>query len=70
MPIKHLSESCGELLAAHDHANYQEVKDCRATMRAAINAQVGQDARFPRMGRAPEDRGHSSEEPIQVPQTP
>jgi hypothetical protein len=33
LQIKHCCEDCGAVLAVHEHANYQQVKDCRATMR-------------------------------------
>lgn len=29
MQIKHVCESCGEVLAVCEHPNYQSVKDCR-----------------------------------------
>lgn len=34
MKIKHVCESCGEVMAVHDHASYQEIKDCQRGMRA------------------------------------
>jgi hypothetical protein len=37
MEVRHVCESCGELLAVHEHANYQQVKDCRGTMRPLCN---------------------------------
>ena len=27
MEIKHVCQSCGEVMAVHEHASYQEVKD-------------------------------------------
>jgi hypothetical protein len=38
MEVRHVCESCGELLAVHHHANFQQVKDCRATMRPLCEA--------------------------------
>jgi hypothetical protein len=35
--IKHCCSDCGEVLAVHEHANYQEVKDCLAGMKALCN---------------------------------
>ena len=32
--IKHVCESCGEVMAVHEHESWQEVKDCLAGMRA------------------------------------
>jgi len=34
MKIKHVCQSCGELMAVHEHESWQEVKDCLAGMRA------------------------------------
>lgn len=28
LEIKHVCQSCGEVMAVHEHTNYQEVKDC------------------------------------------
>ena len=34
MEIRHVCQSCGELMAVHEHESWQEVKDCLAGMRA------------------------------------
>ena len=34
MEIKHVCQSCGEVMAVHEHGSWQEVKDCLAGMRA------------------------------------
>jgi hypothetical protein len=36
MQIKHVCQSCVEVMTVHEHANYQEVKDCLAGMRAHV----------------------------------
>jgi hypothetical protein len=33
MTIKHVCQSCGEVMAVHFHSSYQEVKDCFAGMK-------------------------------------
>jgi hypothetical protein len=33
MEIKHCCADCGQVLAVHDHASYQEIKDCLAGMK-------------------------------------
>jgi hypothetical protein len=33
MDIKHVCQSCGELLAVHFHRSYQEIKDCLTGMK-------------------------------------
>jgi hypothetical protein len=33
LEIKHVCQSCGEVMAVHEHASYQEIKDCQAGMR-------------------------------------
>jgi len=33
MQIKHVCQSCGEVMAVHEHSSWQEVKDCSAGMR-------------------------------------
>jgi hypothetical protein len=33
MEIKHVCQSCGEIMAVHEHSNYQEVKDCLRGMK-------------------------------------
>jgi hypothetical protein len=38
MQIKHVCQSCGEVLAVHEHSSYQEIKDCLAGMRALCDA--------------------------------
>lgn len=38
MQIKHGCQSCGEVMAVHDHSTYQEIKDCQAGMRALCDA--------------------------------
>jgi hypothetical protein len=32
--IKHVCQSCGEVMAEHEHSSWQEIKDCLAGMRA------------------------------------
>ena len=38
MQIKHCCADCGEVMAVHEHASYQEIKDCLAGMRALCDA--------------------------------
>ena len=38
MQIKHCCADCGEVLAVHEHASYQEIKDCLAGTRPRCNA--------------------------------
>jgi hypothetical protein len=38
MEIKHVCQSCGAVMAVHQHSNYQEVKDCLTTMRSLCDA--------------------------------
>jgi hypothetical protein len=38
MQIKHVCQSCGELMAVHQHSSWQEVKDCQRGMRALCDA--------------------------------
>ena len=38
MQIKHCCADCGEVMAVHEHASYQEIKDCLAGMRALCKA--------------------------------
>jgi hypothetical protein len=38
MQIKHCCADCGEVMAVHEHASYQEIKDCLAGMRALCAA--------------------------------
>jgi hypothetical protein len=33
MQIKHVCQFCGEVMAVHEHSNYQQVKECLAGMR-------------------------------------
>lgn len=33
MQIKHVCQSCGEVMVVHEHSSWQEVKDCLAGMR-------------------------------------
>jgi hypothetical protein len=33
MEVKHVCLDCGEVLAVHEHASYQEVKTCLAGMK-------------------------------------
>lgn len=33
MEIKHVCQSCGEVMAVHEHSSWQEVKDSLAGMR-------------------------------------
>ena len=33
LQIKHVCQSCGEVIEVHEHANYQEVKDCLRGMK-------------------------------------
>jgi hypothetical protein len=37
MEIKHVCQSCGEVMAVHQHSDYQQVKDCLAGMRAVCD---------------------------------
>jgi len=34
MEIKHVCQSCGEIMAVHEHESWQEVKDCLTGLRA------------------------------------
>ena len=34
MEIKHVCQSCGEVMAVHEHSSWQEIKDCQTGMRA------------------------------------
>jgi hypothetical protein len=33
MEIKHVCQSCGEVMAVHEHSSWQEVKECLTGMR-------------------------------------
>jgi hypothetical protein len=47
MQIKHVCRSCGEVMAVHEHANYQEVKDCLRGMKPLCWVRAGQDVTLP-----------------------
>ena len=34
MQIKHVCQSCGEVMEVHEHSNYQQIKDCNRERRA------------------------------------
>jgi hypothetical protein len=34
MKVKHCCQSCGGVMAVHDHGSYQEIKDCLTGMKA------------------------------------
>jgi predicted RNA-binding Zn-ribbon protein involved in translation (DUF1610 family) len=36
--VKHLCQSCGEVMAVHEHSSWQEIKDCRRGMWALCDA--------------------------------
>jgi hypothetical protein len=36
LQIKHVCQSCGGVMAVHEHANYQQVKDCLAGYASAV----------------------------------
>jgi hypothetical protein len=43
MQIKHVCQRCGEVMAVHEHASWQEVKDCQAgSGPCALNVTGGQ----------------------------
>jgi hypothetical protein len=43
MDIKHVCQSCGEVMAVHEHSSWQEVKECLAGM----NPLCAQCSRWP-----------------------
>ncbi len=34
LEIKHCCADCGEVIVVHEHSSWQQIKDCRAGMRA------------------------------------
>jgi hypothetical protein len=45
MEIKHVCQSCGDVMAVHEHESWHEVKDCSpGCERCAGSARAGQDA--------------------------
>ena len=47
MQIEHVCQSCGEVMAVHEHSNYQQVKECLAGMRALCDECSLELARMP-----------------------
>jgi hypothetical protein len=53
MEIKHVCQSCGAVMAVHNHGSYQEMKDCLAGM----NALCAECASYPGSPSARADAG-------------
>jgi hypothetical protein len=52
LEIKHACQSCGEVMAVHKHASYQEVKDCLAGMKPLCSSRASwPGCPFPMLGR-------------------